>query len=283
MARLDPRAKLLLLALAGLWAVLLERPAALAACAALSVAALCLSGAPARRILASLGGLVLAVWGFALLQAFFYQRAPRTELFAWRPASGFWLAVWGPEGLALYREGFFYGLTQGLRLVMATGAGLAVAFSTDGGELLTALRFFRVPYGLAFMAVTSLRFLPLLGREAATAWSAARRRGFSPYRAAPWTTAAVSFSLLRPVLASCVRRAGVLAASVTSRGFTAASAGGSADAAPRFGFASWLWIALGIAATTALIAAKGLYAAYLHEIYWRAELRGLYEFVRRWL
>ena len=68
---------------------------ALALCAALSVGALCLSGAGARRILGSLGGLALAVWGFALLQAVFYQQAPRTELAAWRPASGFWRAVLG--------------------------------------------------------------------------------------------------------------------------------------------------------------------------------------------
>jgi len=281
--RLDPRAKLLLLALAGLWAVLLERPAALALCAALSVGALCLSGAGARRVLGSLGGLALAGGGVALRQAVFYQQAPRTELCAWRPASGFWRAVLGPDGLALYREGFFYGVTQGLRLVLAMGAGLAVAFSTDASELLAGLRFFRVPYGLAFMAVTSLRFLPLLGREAATAWRAARLRGFSPYAAAPWTTGAVAFSLLRPVLASCVRRASVLAASVTTRGFAAASPGEAFAATASVGATSWLSVFLAGAATAALVAAKMLYAAYLHEFFYRAELRGLYEFARLWL
>jgi energy-coupling factor transporter transmembrane protein EcfT len=281
--RLDPRAKLLLLALAGLWSVLLERPAPLAFCAALAVLALCLSGAGARKVLGSLGGLALAVWGFALLQAFFYQQAPRTELAAWRPASGFWRAVLGPDGLALYREGFFYGVTQGLRLVLALGAGLAVAFSTEADELLTGLRFFRVPYGLAFMAVTSLRFLPLLGREAAVAWRAARLRGFSPCASAPWTTGAVAFSLLRPVLASCVRRASVLAASVTTRGFAAASSGQALGAAASLGAASWLSVLLAGAATVALVGAKVLYAAYLHEFFYRAELRGLYEFVRLWL
>jgi energy-coupling factor transport system permease protein len=277
----DARAKLLLLALAGLWAVLLEQPWTLGACAALAALALCASGAPPRRVLASLGGLALAVWGFALLQAVFYRQAPRTELLAWRPQAGFWRWVFAEEGLALYREGFFYGLTQGLRLVLALGSGLAVAFSTDAGDLLVALRFYRVPYGLAFMVVTALRFLPLLAQEAATAWQAARLRGFSPWACAPWASGAVTLGLMRPVLASCVRKSAVLAASVTSRGFDASSA---RAAAPRraLGLVGWLAIGAALLLTLGLLAGKALYFAYLHELFYRSELRGVYELVRKW-
>lgn len=285
-AGLDPRAKLLLLGLAGLWAVLLERPASLGLCAALAVVALCLSGGKPKHLLGALCGLALAVWGFALMQAVFYQQAPRTPWMAWRPEAGFWHDVLGADGLAIYREGFLYGLTQGLRLVLALGAGLAVAFSTDASSLLSALRYYRVPYGIAFMAVTSLRFLPLLGREASMAWQAARIRGFSPYRCAPWTSGAVAFSLLRPVLASCVRRASVIAASVTSRGF--APEGSSLGTAgrtlsPSARVLSKTAVAGAILATAALLAAKILYLAYLHEVYYRSELRPVYEFVRKWL
>jgi energy-coupling factor transport system permease protein len=283
---LDPRAKLFLLGLAGLWAVLLERPASLGICAGLALVALCLSGGRPKHILGALGGLALAVWGFALMQAVFYQQAPRTPWVAWYPESDFWRSIFGAEGLAIYREGFTYGLTQGLRLVLALGSGLAVAFSTDASSLLAALRFYRVPYGIAFMAVTSLRFLPLLGREATMAWQAARMRGFSPYHCAPWTSGAVAFSLLRPVLASCVRRASVIAASVTSRGFTpdggACSTPGR-ECSPSARVFSRLAVVVGILSTVALLSAKALYMAYLHEAYYRSELRPLYEFVRRWL
>lgn len=283
---LDPRAKLFLLGLAGLWAVLLERPASLGFCAGLAVIALCLSGGKPKHILGAFLGLALAAWGFALMQAVFYQQAPRTPWVAWRPEQGFWYHLFGAEGLAIYREGFLYGLTQGLRLVLALGAGLAVAFSTDASSLLSALRYYRVPYGIAFMTVTSLRFLPLLGREASMAWQAARMRGFSPYRCAPWTSGAVALSLLRPVLASCVRRASVIAASVTSRGFT--PEGGAVEVtgralSPSAQLFSRLVVATAILATLALLVVKALYVAYLHEVYYHTGLRPMYEFARRWL
>lgn len=38
-----------------------------------------------------------------------------------------------------------------------------------------------------------------------------------------------------------------------------------------------------ILATDALLLTKMLYAAYLHEVYYRSDLRPLYAFVRRWL
>jgi len=281
---LDPRAKLFLLGLSGLWAVVLERPGSLGLCAGIALVALCLSGGRPRHILGALGGLALAVWGFALLQAVFYQQAPRTAWVEWRPAEGFWRSVFGPDGLAIYREGFLYGVTQGLRLVLALGAGLAVAFSTDAPSLLYGLRFFRVPYGVAFMAVTSLRFLPVLGHEVTTAWQAARMRGFSPWHCAPWTTGAVTISLLRPVLASCVRRASVIAASVTSRGFTPEGAGHSPaglQVRPSARALSVLMVTVALALTVLLLTVKALHFVYLHEIYYHSELRPVYEFVRR--
>ena len=281
---LDPRAKLLLLAQAGLWAVLLDRPEALGLAAAVSVATLIGTGAASgrwRRVLASLGLLALMLWGMAVTQAVFYRQAPRTELIAWKPQSEFWRAVFGPHGLALYREGFAYGLTQGLRVVLAASAGLALAFSTDPGRLLGGLAFFRVPYGLAFMSVTALRFAPLLAQEATVAWRAARLRGFSPWHSGPLTGFGVTLGLMRPVLASCVRRATTLSASITSRGFDPALARGAS--APTFGALSWLAALASVAASLALATAKVLYLLYIHEVFYRSALRELYAFVRNWL
>ncbi|MCW8130676.1 MAG: energy-coupling factor transporter transmembrane protein EcfT [Planctomycetota bacterium] len=282
---LDPRAKLLLLFQAGLWAVLLDRPEALGLAAALGVFALLMSGVWTgrwRRVVVSLGGLALVLWGMASTQAVFYRLAPRTEWIAWHPESPFWSSLLGPHGLALYREGFAYGLTQGLRLVLPASSGLALAFTTDPGELLAGLKSFRVPYGLAFMSVTALRFAPLLGQEAAMAWRAARLRGFHPLRAGPAASLSVTIGLMRPVLASCIRRSTTLAASVTSRGF---DAGREAAAAPAgsFGIGSWA-VALGsLAASLLIAAAKVLYLLYLHEIFYRSDLREVYQFVRTWL
>ena len=282
--RLDPRAKLFLLAQAGLWAVLLDRPEPLALAAAVGVLALIATGVSSgrwRRVLASLALLALMLWGMAVTQAVFYRLAPRTELLAWKPQSDLGRFIFGAEGLALYREGFAYGLTQGLRVVVAASAGLALAFSTDPGRLLSGLTFFRVPYGLAFMAVTALRFAPLLAQESAVAWRAARLRGFSPWRAGPLTSFGVTLGLIRPVLASCVRRATVLAASVTSRGFDPAQVRGAST--EKLGLVAWGVVLLSLAGSAALAAAKVLYLLYIHEIFYRSDLRGLYAFVRAWL
>ncbi|MBE7463934.1 MAG: energy-coupling factor transporter transmembrane protein EcfT [Planctomycetes bacterium] len=280
---LEARVKLLLLGVAGLWAVTLERPLLLGVLAGSAVLALCLSGAGWRRILAALGGLALALWGLALMQGFFYAQAPRTEIWGWHPQSGWALALFGPDGVALYREGFAHGLAQGLRVVLAAAAGLAVAFSTDPGALLGALTFFRVPYGLAFMAVTALRFGPLLAQEATQAWTAARLRGFepAPWRTPPWSGAAVTFGLLRPVLAGCVRRAGTLAASIQSRGFEPAKRGVELPRR-KLRALEWLLVWAVLSASAALLAAKGLYFLYAEDWYYRTEWRALYAFVREW-
>jgi energy-coupling factor transport system permease protein len=281
---IDPRAKLLLLFQAGLWAVLLDRPEALAIAASLGVLALLASGAVTgqwRRVFWSLGAMVLVLWGMAVTQAVFYRQAPRTEWISWKPESAFWSSVLGPDGLALYREGFAYGLTQGLRLVLAASSGLALAFTTDPGSLLAGLSSFRVPYGLAFMSVTALRFAPLMAQEAATAWRAARLRGFSPWHAGPVSSLSVSLGLMRPVLASCIRRSTTLAASVTSRGFDAAREHSAVPA--RSGAISWAVALLSLAISVGLAAAKILYLLYLHEAYYRSELRELYQWVRNWM
>lgn len=283
--RLDPRVKLLLLMQAGLWAVLFDRPEALGIAAGLSVFVLAVAGlriGQGRRVLWSLAALALVLWGMAVTQGLFYRMAPRTPLLVWQPESAFLRSLLGPEGLALYSEGIAHGLTQGLRLVLAAAAGLALAFTTDPGQLLAGLSSFRVPYGLAFMSVTALRFAPLLAQESHIAWRAARLRGFSPWRTGPVTALSVMLGLLRPVLASCVRRATTLAASVSSRGFDPAQQRQIAGALRMNAF-SLLAAVTALLASAALAAAKVLYLLYIHDVFYRTELRELYQFVRAWL
>jgi energy-coupling factor transport system permease protein len=47
-------------------------------------------------------------------------------------------------GIALYREGFFYGALQSLRMVAALCLGLCIVWTTDARELVRALVRLRV-------------------------------------------------------------------------------------------------------------------------------------------
>ncbi|MCK5509251.1 MAG: energy-coupling factor transporter transmembrane protein EcfT, partial [Desulfobacterales bacterium] len=74
-------------------------------------------------------------------------------------------------------------------------------------------------YGIAFMVVTALRFLPILIAEFFTVIEAQKLKGFNPLTLKGLFTGLLN--ILTPVLANSVRRAGVLSASVESRAFRA--------------------------------------------------------------
>ena len=64
--------------------------------------------------------------------------------------------------MVLWWEGAVHGSVQALRIVSMSFAGLAMALSTPPDRLFAALVRLRVPYGVAFLAVTALRFVAWL-------------------------------------------------------------------------------------------------------------------------
>lgn len=266
---MDPRTRLGLLVVVGLLAVLLDRPSSLVLLAAVSAAPLLLLpiGATWRRraILAALA----IVWSTVLSQGLFYGDFPRTPLFRAGP-------------VVLWREGLVHGLVQSLRLLAVTFAGIAVAVSTPTDRLFAALVRLRVPYGVAFLAVTALRFVPVVGRELLVVRRARARRGRPIHRRAPWAWLTLEIALLRPVVARSVRRARTLAEALDVRGFD--------PVAPRavrrpLRMAPWEPALLASAAllVTAVATAQGLYWLYLNEVLYLPRLRDLYGAVRLWL
>jgi len=209
------------------------------------------------------------IWTTTLSQALFFADLPRTELFHLGP-------------LSIWREGISYGLVQSLRFVAVTTAGIALAASTPLDRMLAALVRLRLPYALAFLAVTGLRFVPEVGREVLTVRSARARRGRPVYKRAPWRWLALEVSMLRPVVARSVRRARSMAESLDVRGFDA-----SAPRAVRHPLAMAPWeVALVVSAmllTSLAVAARLLYLAYLSDLVYIPALRSLYGLVRAWL
>ena len=266
---MDPRSRILLLLLAGVLAVVLEQPQSLAGLAL--VCALPLMLAPIGwtwrwRALAVAGAVV---WSTVLSQGLFYAELPR------RPALEL-----GP--LVLWREGIAHGLVQSLRFVAVGFAGVAMVATTPLDRMLAALLALRVPYSLAFLATTGLRFVPEVGREVLTVRRARARRGRPAWKRAPWAWLALEVSLLRPVVARAVRRARTVAESLDVRGFDATT--------PRairrpLRMARWeppLLLAA-TAAVLAALAARLLYVAYVTEVAYFPELRQVYGLVREWL
>lgn len=266
---LDPRTRLGLLTAAGLLAVSLERPESL-----VLFAVLC--GLPMLWLRVSLvwwrrGALAVAaiIWSTVLSQGLFYAEQPRISM-----------GHIGP--LHLYREGVVYGLAQSMRFVGLALAGLAVTASTPPDRMFAALARLRVPFGLALMAATALRFLPALGLEALTIRQARAARGRPVWQRTPLAWLALEISLLRPMVARAWRRAQNLAESLDTRGFDPLSP--HAPRQPLVLRHRDRAVLVTAAAVSALVCgSRLLYVLYTAETLYLPSLRPLYGFVRLWL
>ncbi len=268
-APLDPRVRLALVALVGVLAVALDNARPLLVLLA-SVAAVFIAFGPTRRtVLAAFGALVALTWSTVLAQGLFYAESPR-------------VALVGVGPLTLYREGVQHGLVQSLRFSAMTLAGFALASSTPAERLFSAMRALRVSFGLSFLVVTALRFVPDVAAEWMAVRDARARRGRPAWQRPPWAWVRLEASLLAPLLARTLRRARALAESLDARGFD--------PAAPRavrrpLVFTAWDRGLLGGALFTAgaVSVPRLLYALYTSDTWYHPALRGLYAGVRAWL
>lgn len=266
---IDPRARLLGLFLFGTGMLGLEGPRALGFVTGITVLSLVAHPRAAGWRLRVCGLALLVAWTTAFSQAIFYGGWPRTALFQLGP-------------LTFWREGALHGLAQSLRFVAVLAAGALVAVSTPPDRLLAALVALRVPFGLALMAATVLRFVPAVGEEWVIVRGARARRGRPAWRRSPWAWLRLEVSLLRPVVARAIRRARALAESLDARGFHPTAPRTERDPL-RYTILDGLVLVAGGLLVAALVGARLLYVAYGAEVVYLPELRPLYAFVREWL
>ncbi|MCB9675002.1 MAG: ATP-binding cassette domain-containing protein [Alphaproteobacteria bacterium] len=251
----------------GLLAVLLDGAALLgllgAACLGVLLTRRLAPGVRGRIAL----GVAAVVWSTMVSQGLFYGDLPRTAAIRVGP-------------VALWWEGLAWGAVQSARLVAVSSAGLALALTFTPDRLLGALRRLRVPGGLAFLAVTALRFVPVVASEWWTVRTARARRGrpLSARGPAAWVT--TELAMLRPLVVRALRRARVLAESLDSRGFDATASTVAPEPIPtRDGL-----VAAGFSGLVAAVGAlQAIYALYLWDLYRHPSLAGLYAWVRVWL
>jgi len=275
---IDPRAKVAILFAMSLLVVSLDNEKIL-----FFLFLIPLSAYPAARLSATkywIAFIFIAIglWGTVFSQALFYREWPRTIVLTLIPQE---LPVLGKitGGLYVYKEGFLYGLIQGLRFSTMTAAGLLLCWTTPPQKMLLGLVRLKIPYGIAFMFVTTLRFLPILLAEVFTVIEAQRLRGFNPLRLKGMFKFKGLMNTLLPVLANSVRRAGVLAASVESRAFRAYPDRTYLKELSYNAFDFGI-TAIFLTASTGIAAIKILYGLYAREILYISALRWVYEIGR---
>jgi len=278
--RLDGRLKLVLLLALGIGVVLIDSPRTL-----FLVFLATLAGHVAARSFLSRWTLLIVfllfgIWGSMVSQAIFYNQEPRSPIVCLVAPS---TPVIGrlTDGVYIYREGLAYGAVQALRSCIMLSYGFLLCWTTDPRELLRSFTYWRLPYRLSFMAVTGLRFLPVIIGETLTVITAQRLRNPRALKTlSPAGVVRTAFQTLWPVLARSLRRAITLAMSVESRGF-----GGRRQAVflPPLTFRGKIAIAACLAAVVLMGVAKALYVCQYNGWAYFSGCRGIYDFVSRWL
>jgi len=279
MTRLHPHTKIILLAIVSCLVILLDSPIALFACFLVSLC--CQASIPPswRQIRLLILFVGLGTWGLIYSQGIFYNQFPRTVIFTLIHKD---VPVIGglTGGIHLYREGLFHGAVQSLRFNTMLTISCFIIWTTQPRDLLLALVKLRVPYSLAFMVTTGLRYIPLIGSEARTVIRSQRLRGFRYLRLNLFHTISGILNSLRPILTNNIRRATHLSEAVESRAF-------SPDAAHRTSLRELktrqqdiLLIALLLVCLLSVIGLKGVYFLYANGLYYASWLRGAYTFAR---
>lgn len=271
MHRLDPRVKIALLLITGGIIVFLDNPFLLASLLAAGTAGMLAARLAPMKLKVASVVVWLGLWGAVFSQALFYEQIPRTAVVTLISPN---LPVLGPltKGLYVYREGMIHGLRQGLRMAAMTTLGLLVCWTTDSRLLLLGLVRLRLPYSLAFMTVTSVRFIPMLMQETLQVIASSKMRGGS----------IISIQLLSPILANCMRRAGTLAVAVESRAFRAQDRRTYLEEL-RLTMGEKLFLAGYFLAAAVVVICKTSYFCYQYGLYYASGLRPVYEFARAYL
>jgi len=275
--RLDPRTKLVALLAFGLAVISLDDPQHLLVLLLLALAGHIGARFSTGKYKLTIVILLIGLWGVTLSQALFFREWPRTVIVTLMPER---FPVLGKltGGVYLYKEGFEHGLAQGLRFAAMTGMGLLVAWTTAPRDLLLGLIRLKMPYGLAFMLTTAVRFLPLLLSEIGTVVAVQRLRGANPVRVGRKSVTNI-INVLTPVLANAVKRAATLGASCESRAFNPLGPR-TALRELRFQWGDRLLLGLLITLSGLLLAVKSAFWLYQAELIYISEWRWLYQLAR---
>ena len=275
--RLDPRTKLVLLFSIGMIVISLDEPRHLLILFIFTIVGHLLANFNPNKYKVTLLVILIGLWGVVISQGVFYKEWPRTVVLT-IISKDLPLIGWLTGGLYLYKEGLLYGLAQGLRFATMIASGLLIAWTTEPRDLLLGLIRLKVPYGIAFMFITSIRFLPILVSELVTVIGIQKLRGANPVKLGRGTIKSV-INILTPVLANSVKRAATLGASCESRAFN--------PNLPRtylrelhYGWWDILVSGLFVVAAISIVIGKMIFLLYRIDLLYLSQLRWLYAIAR---
>ena len=263
---LDPRVRVVLVLTAGVAALCLERPAALAVLTLVCAAPLLGAPRPLRALGQAALLVVFLVWSTMLSQGLFYGDEPRSVLLM--------LPV---LDVPIWREGLRWGAAQALRFAAMTLAGLSLSLHTPAALLQRGLVGLGCPPALALLVATALRALPTLRDELLAVRAAQQSRGG---RSARHPRAALQ--TLLPVVARSARRAWTLAESLRARGFDPDQP--RVERQPlRLRLRDGLVLCACGVVGGGVITLRSLYLLYTAEVWVHPMTLPLLDWVRRWL
>jgi energy-coupling factor transporter transmembrane protein EcfT len=179
---------------------------------------------------------LLSSISFFLFGMFFYfgfYHYPGTPLTIWlwifRPEDSQSLPIIGPiilaltgeRGIVLCQEGFLWGTVTALKFLIALFSGNWMVMTTKPKEILLALNKLGVPIKLTFVAMTALRFIPIVMEEWYVTLNAQRARGMK-FRSLDIRSLINAIkAILSTLVANSIRRARILALAMETRAFGA--------------------------------------------------------------
>ncbi|MCF3648567.1 energy-coupling factor transporter transmembrane component T family protein [Synoicihabitans lomoniglobus] len=139
-----------------------------------------------------------------------------------------WLTLpadwWIGGGAVLSREGVLFGINAvGKSITFLLLVPLCV-FTTDPNHLVVSLVRLRVPYKLAFVVTSTLRFFPLIFDEIQAVMQTQRLRGFAPEELSAPRRVRIYAKVAVPVILSALHKAQQTEVVLQAKGFS-----GSAD------------------------------------------------------
>ncbi|MCU0520703.1 MAG: energy-coupling factor transporter transmembrane protein EcfT [Anaerolineae bacterium] len=221
-ARLDFRPKLALVTTLTIVAFIWESPL-LGGLLALVVALACLgAGINFRYLRAPI--LLLLPFGLLILvtQGFFADAVIRlrTGQAALTPVFVIPESVWLVGGAAMSVEGIAYGLNiLAKMLTMALLVPLLV-LTTDLDAMVLGMVKIRIPYKIAFVLASTLRFFPLLLSDIRAITEAQRLRGLALERMGPIRRARIYAQLAVPLILGVIVKSQMLEVMLQSKAFT---------------------------------------------------------------
>jgi energy-coupling factor transport system permease protein len=234
--RLDPRVKLFLLVPILLLAIASNGVVTLLFVFSFVIILYILARIPRRRYKAILIIGLLSSISFFFFGMFFYfgfYHYPESSINIWlwifRPEQAESLPIIGPiilaltqgRGIVLCEEGFIWGSVTALKFLVALFSSNLMIMTTKPKEILLALNKLGVPIKLTFVAMTALRFVPVVMEEWYVTLNAQQARGLKIRKLDIKGMLSALSTTLSTLIVNSIRRARILALAMETRAFGA--------------------------------------------------------------